>query len=260
MTGNYDFANSITAPDYENNKPFPWTKLDGLDLIPTEWLDDLAAAAKDALRNPNVWHRYKNPIESKLVATNDIRSERVFCEIVEKLHSPDWLKSLADLTGIEGLQPDESLYGAGLSVVPSGGYLGLHKDLQVHPEWQTKPVMERRLNLALFLNREWQDDWGGHLELWSECSHGKPLKCAKRIRPQFSRIVLFDPNGFHGFADPIACPPDVFRLSLQLFYYAPMRAATAVNGARKHAWFELRPGEDPAKVINDFRYVGRSKP
>jgi Rps23 Pro-64 3,4-dihydroxylase Tpa1-like proline 4-hydroxylase len=80
-----------------------------------------------------------------------------------------------------------------------------------------QPPAHRRVNILLFLNEDWKDEYGGHLELWS-----KDLKyCDQFIRPQFNRLVVFSTTDFtwHGHQTPLNAPKNRSRRSLALYYY-----------------------------------------
>jgi hypothetical protein len=203
-----------------------------------------ASAEAAELERDGAGYVYDNPLEKKRVVEIAEPRPRHIGEMIDRLSSPEWLEFLSQMTGIDRPLVDHIGYGSGLSIVPPGGFLGLHRDLELHP----KANLERRVNLCLFLTHSWDDAWGGHLEFWSEFG-GRPKACARRIRPVFGRIVLFDPQGLHGFPEPIRCPQPVCRLSLQLFYYTQPRP----TAKRTRAWFYLRPGEDCEQKLNDFR-------
>ena len=118
-----------------------------------------------------------------------------------------WLESL---TGIQGLFPDPDMFGAGLHCIPPGGFLKMHVDFNQHPKgWH------RRVNLLIYLNEVWKDEWNGHLQLG--------MKNPKLISPIGGRCVVFETNdeSWHGHPAPLACPEDVQRRSLALYYYTP---------------------------------------
>ena len=47
--------------------------------------------------------------------------------------------------------------------------------------------LDRRLNILIYLNRNWESSYGGSLELW-----GKNMKkCEKTIIPTFNKTVIF---------------------------------------------------------------------
>lgn len=241
------FAKTVITEDYRVARPFPSARIDGL--LDEELVRRVANRAKHWSCGDGNCINYENPLEKKFVCESAVTEiGNPLAELSEYLSSSDWLDFLTEMTGIGQLKPDTEFYGSGLNIVPPGGYLALHRDLEIHP----KTGLERRLNLTVFLNEIWNDEWGGHLEFWSE-RDGAPYRCARRIRPKFGRIVLFDPQGFHGFPDPISeAAPN--RLSLQMFYYAPARE----GATRKRAWFMPRPQDSCVKMLNEFRLVGRS--
>lgn len=120
-----------------------------------------------------------------------------------------WMATQA--TGIEGLIADPDLCGAGLHCIPAGGFLKMHADFNAHPVhgWH------RRVNMLVYLNEVWQEDWNGYLQLG--------LDNPKRIAPLSGRCVIFETNdeSWHGHPEKLACPEDVQRRSLALYFYTP---------------------------------------
>ncbi len=78
------------------------------------------------------------------------------------MNSAPVLQFLEALTGIEGLIPDPYFGGAGPHQILPGGFLKVHADFNWHPMLK----LDRRLNLLVYLNRDWREEYGGHLELW----------------------------------------------------------------------------------------------
>jgi hypothetical protein len=116
---------------------------------------------------------------------------------------------LEETTGIRGLFADPERFGAGLHCIPSGGFLKMHVDFNRHPKgWH------RRVNVLIYLNEDWDDAWNGSLQLGLG-------EAAKRIAPIGGRCVIFETNdrSWHGHPEPLACPEDVQRRSLALYYY-----------------------------------------
>ncbi|HBH06974.1 MAG TPA: proline hydroxylase [Flavobacteriales bacterium] len=134
--------------------------------------------------------------------------------LINELNSDDFLKWLERLTGIEGLMADPMLEGGGLHQSQSGGFLNIHADFTVHPHHRD---WERRVNLIVYLNDNWEEEWGGHLELWNE----NMTKREQRIAPLFNRAVIFNTTktSYHGHPEPLKCPEDRTRRSLALYYY-----------------------------------------
>ena len=117
------------------------------------------------------------------------------------------------MTGIGGLLPDPSYFGGGLHKIQAGGFLEIHSDFNHLKRYN----LERRLNLLLYLNKDWSPDYHGDLELWDRPSMIK----ATSVAPLFNRCVVFSTTkeSLHGHPTPLATPPGVDRMSLALYYY-----------------------------------------
>ena len=105
-----------------------------------------------------------------------------------------------------------------------------------------------RLNVLVYLNPEWQEEWGGHFELWD-----KDMKhCVSKVPPMFNTMALFTTTDFsyHGLPNPIMCPEDRSRRSLALYYYTNGRPSYEVNqGLEDHnTLFKAREGADKEMV------------
>jgi Rps23 Pro-64 3,4-dihydroxylase Tpa1-like proline 4-hydroxylase len=129
-------------------------------------------------------------------------------DLIGALNSDGFCETLSKLTGIEDLIADPELAGGGLHHIDPGGFLKIHADFNWHP--RLKAV--RKLNLLLYLNKDWQ--WNGGLQLCDES-----LRVVKEIRPSFNRCVVFETTStsFHGHPDPLNAP--VPRKSIALYYY-----------------------------------------
>lgn len=125
------------------------------------------------------WHRYEN---GKLTTKDPLRFPPACAELLRRM----LCLSIGELTGIEGTFGDWNCHGAGLHAMPPGAKLGVHLDSDHHP--QTGWV--RAANAVLYVNRQWEADWGGEFELYG--THGE--RCLKRIGPRFNRLVLFAPS------------------------------------------------------------------
>jgi hypothetical protein len=145
--------------------------------------------------------------------------------IAQEFLSPDFVEFLTELTGIADLIPDPSMDGGGLHQTLRGGHLNVHADFATH---RGRDDWARRVNVLLYLNHEWHEEWGGQLELWDAAMKG----CRKRVTPQGNRMFIFttSADSFHGHPDPLACPESVARRSMALYYFSrehsPVRRAT----------------------------------
>lgn len=79
----------------------------------------------------------------------------------------------------------------------------------------------RRLNLLLYLNPQWQESFGGCLELWEKGAQ----RPAKVVVPEWGTCVIFrtDDQSVHGFSTPIE--KEHWRSSIALYYYSSREAA-----------------------------------
>jgi hypothetical protein len=137
-------------------------------------------------------------------------------EIREMFHffnSAPILKFLEGLTGIEGLIADPYFDGGGYHETKRGGLLGVHADFRVNERLH----VHRRINVIIYLNDNWKEEYGGHLGLWDRQMKG----VRSTVAPIFNRCVIFntDADSFHGHPDPLTTPEGVFRRSMALYYY-----------------------------------------
>jgi hypothetical protein len=214
VTLNHDAA--ALAEQYRTADPFPHIVLDGLfdDAV----LETVLAAFPDP-RGMN-WMTFDNPHEKKLGFYHEqSRLAPPIRAFLERLNGYETLMWLEALTGIDGLISDPYFGGGGTHQIEPGGYLKIHADFNVHP----KLKLDRRLNLLVYLNKDWREEYGGQLELWDE----RMESCRKRIVPAFNRTVIFSTTdtSFHGHPHPLASPPGVTRKSVSLYYYTAGRPA-----------------------------------
>lgn len=147
--------------------------------------------------------------------------------LIHFLNSGTFLRWLSKVTGIDGIIPDPYLTGGGFNQINPGGTLAVHAD----GNWHDLMGVHRRLNVIVYLNKDWEDDWGGHFELWSKTQDNIPKECVKKVRPDFNRMIVFrtDDFSFHGHPTPLKCPEDRSRRSLILYYYTNTRPVDEVQ-------------------------------
>jgi Rps23 Pro-64 3,4-dihydroxylase Tpa1-like proline 4-hydroxylase len=223
---------------YRAATPFPHLVLDGL------FPDDLLDAAVQELPGPTAtWNTYTTADESKQVCSDPTAFGPAAETLTHALNSAPFLRFLEQLTGITGLIPDPHLLAAGYMKVDVGGFLGLHYDFATHRELK----LDRRINVLVYLNRDWATDWGGQLELHSNDPLSDPRHEAISVEPLFNRMVIFNtPNALHGHRRPIACPQERARLCLSWYYYT---APPVPGWAERARVVEFRGRVDPAKVL-----------
>jgi hypothetical protein len=159
------------------------------------------------------------------------------------------LQFLEGLRTIQGLISDPYFEGGGFHEISTGGKLGIHADFRVNERLH----LQRRLNMLIYLNKDWKPEWGGELELWDRGMQSK----AKSVAPLFNRCVVFntDATSYHGHPDALACPSDVTRKSIALYYYtASQRIYEDVPTSS--TMYHARPTDD-AQVQAEARKLRR---
>jgi hypothetical protein len=182
------------------------------------------------------WTRYNTAKELKLFQTRIEAMPPRTAEFLSYCNSAPFIDLLEQLTGIDGLIPDPYLWGGGLHQIARGGFLKVHADFN----WHNKLRLHRRLNVLVYLNEDWREEFGGHLELWSR----DMKECRERVLPLFNRMVVFSTtdDSYHGHPHPLACPEGRTRKSIALYYYSATRPRHEMSGS--HATlFQRTPGE-----------------
>lgn len=155
-------------------------------------------------------------------------------QFVSAFNSGPFLRALTHLTGIEGLIADPYLAGGGQHQTVQGGRLKVHSDFNVHPFLN----LTRRINILVYLNEDWQESWGGSLELWNR----DMSKAEVSVLPSLGKVVIFSTTdeSFHGLPDPISPPPGVYRRSLAFYYFT----ADGTTPEPRSTLWKQRPSED----------------
>ena len=205
---------------YIDAKPFPHVVFDNffnpelIDLVLAEF------PKPNAIR----WQSFDNAAEIKLASAAEASFGPATRLLMYHLNSITFLEFLSQVTGIDNLISDPGFEGGGLHQIVRGGKLGVHADFNKHRAYN----LDRRLNLLLYLNKDWREEYGGHLELWDR----QMEKCQAKVLPLFNRVMIFGTTDFtyHGHPDPLQCPEGMTRKSLALYYFSNGRPAEEVTG------------------------------
>ncbi len=223
-----------SAVDYRNAQPFPHIVID--DFLPAEVLDEVLREYPEPSELD--WIRFDKAKEKKLAFNEIADMPPVIREVLGFLNSAPTLRFLERLTGIQGLLSDPYYVGGGLHMIRGGGHLGVHVDFNKREGLD----LDRRLNLLVYLNRDWREEWGGQLELWDAGMQ----HAVKRVAPLFNRCVVFSTTeeSYHGHPDPLRCPADRARRSLATYYYTRGRPDAAAEATSHSTIFRNRRGID----------------
>lgn len=148
-----------------------------------------------------------------------------FRRLDELSKSQAFLDLVGHITGIEGLHHDPYYFGGGTHENRQTQGLDAHVDFNFHPITRE----HRRLNLIVYLNPEWRDEWGGSLQLHRDPYLPPSQDEIRTITPLANRCVIFETNeiSWHSFPR-IVLPEDkqhLSRRSFALYYYTADRPA-----------------------------------
>jgi len=237
--------------EYNKAQPFPHIVID--NFLPPSILNGVI----DDFRNHNNWgwdnsdyskdHQVKkffSPWNNDGDATLPINTKL----ILNYFNSPDVISMLEKLTGIEGLIADPTLLGGGMHKIESGGKLSIHADSRKHAVTNNY----RRINLLVYLNKDWNKEWGGSLQLWDK----DMTTMVQDIQPLFNRVVIFNTGAdtYHGHPHPLNTPNGMSRISLALYYYTKETPDTDENNVTSAVWKDVSSETKqitPTKVIKD---------
>lgn len=216
--------------EYQASQPFRHVVFDGLfDL------DVLRAVANEFREND--WYQYVSNSEIKLALEDESKMGPITRQVIHELNGQRFIKFLESVTGITGIIPDPYLQGGGLHQILKKGFLKIHTNFDKHDLLK----VDRRLNVLAYLNEDWKEEYGGHLQLWNE----EMTECADRVLPVLGRCVIFLTNdhSLHGHLDLLTCPEDRSRRSIAMDYCTNgrppgkssplMRPSSSIDLARK---------------------------
>jgi Rps23 Pro-64 3,4-dihydroxylase Tpa1-like proline 4-hydroxylase len=237
-----EFLNKFTQiaeerqAEYKDAQPFSHITLD--NILSPELVDSILAEFPG--NDDKIWDRQANQgiqvkLRSNWKSDEDIAPNTR--KVVHMFNSGPFLRSLAKLTGVSNLIADPYYTGGGLNCILTGGHLAVHCD----GNWHDDMAVHRRLNVILYLNKNWQEEWGGHLELWDKDLKG----CVKKVAPLCNRLFIFTTHDytFHGHPEPLKCPEGESRKSLIFYYYTSRpRPAEEVadSGVHRALWQNVK--------------------
>ena len=205
------------------------------------------------IENDN-WYKYNNPIEYKYASDNLKLMPKPLEQIFYLLSCKEIIEVFSNISGINNLEYDPYLHGAGIHVLSTGGKLDIHLDYEKHPYLNK----ERRLNIILYMNKDWKEEWNGDTQLWDK----NMSKCIVKSHVKFNTAIIFKTNetSWHGLPDPIKCPKNIFRKSIAYYYISSLESkpdnfiiGNDGSGFRTKATFIKRP-QDPPDELKEKLY------
>ena len=215
-------------------EPFPYFCIDNF------LVEDFANEVHDSFPA----YQEAQKLGKEFIAVNEKRKIQItdsskFPPAIKKLNdllaSEEYLQMWSELIGIPNLIADANLRGGGVHETNSGGHLDVHVDFNYNETTQSF----RRLNILIYFNKDWKEEYGGYLDVWD-----KEVKtCYGAFAPKFNRACGFLTSeiSFHGVT-PITCPPDIMRKSFATYYYTK-EMPDWWKGEKHSTVFKARPEE-----------------
>lgn len=190
------------------------------------------------------WWKYENPIEVKYALDNFDLYDPIVKNVFNALSHDTVIDRFREMFNIPNLEYDPYCHGGGLHMHPRLGRLNMHLDYEKHPITNK----QRRLNIIIYLNEEWNNDWNGDTQLWDS----EMKKCMVKSYPKSNTALLFitTENSWHGVPEIILCPENTFRRTLAYYYVSDLennkdidKKGADKSGYRTKAVFVKRPND-----------------
>jgi Rps23 Pro-64 3,4-dihydroxylase Tpa1-like proline 4-hydroxylase len=192
---------------------------------------------------------------TKKASRTDVRNiSDTYREIDDFIQTSEFLDLISEISGIPDLMYDPYYYGGGTHDNRHGQSMYVHVDFNYHPRgWH------RRLNLIVYLNPEWEEEWGGAIEL-----HSNPWDPASdrvsAVLPTFNQAVLFETSerSWHGFK-PVDLPEDkrdLSRKSFAIYLYTKDRPEAEITAAHttRYVPFGMPEAVRPGDVLTEEQH------
>lgn len=181
--------------------------------------------------------------KNKFSKTKFDESETILKKVFDEMNSDDFLSFIAECTSIKDLISDADLFGGGLHQSLNGAFLNVHVDFNVHE----KTKYHRRMNIIVYMNKDWKKEYNGYLELWD--MNAKRL--IADVAPVFNRMVIFETNevSYHGHPKPLNTPKGVSRKSIALYYYTKERPKEEIVKEHNTIYVNTEGNKGLAKIL-----------
>jgi len=243
------------AERYQTTTPFPYISFENFlnEYAVNKMIEDFPPIDES-------FYKYDNPLERKYAFDKISELPDSIRDCLIELNSPPFLNFLEKLTGVNNLIPDPYYRGGGIHQSKRGGKLDVHVDFNKHP----KLKLERRLNVLIYLNKDWKEEYNGDFQIWDghRDENGKHVltKLIDKIYPTFNTFACFSTSerSYHGFPEEIQCPEDMTRKSIALYYYTVKREGECEFSNMHSTTFIKLPHEDDSlEEMREKRNKGR---
>ena len=194
--------------DYFNAQPVPWIALP--DFLPDELYKKIAQQVDNIPKQR--WTKFtRNGSYMEECMNNYGDVAPLIRQLNLEMNSSEFITWLENFTKESKLIPDPHAVGGGLMKSYQGHSLKMHTDFN----WNEELHLNRRLNLILYLSKEWQPEWKGGLQF----RNLENTETVAEITPEPNTLLMwkYHPKLRHGHPHPITCPQTVSRVGFRIF-------------------------------------------
>lgn len=221
--------------DFENALPYKHLVIDNF------LKSELAERLNEKFPAYEIFNKkYDGLNERKAEGSNFEDFDSLFTELRQEIVSSEFCTFISQITGVENVFVTADAMGSGLHQGKAGSFLDIHIDFSMHH----LANVYRRLNLLIFFNKDWKDEWAGHTELWN----ADMTECVQKVRPDFNRAIIFATTGksYHGYGK-INPPEGINRKSFYTYFYT--NEPGEQNDNYNDTIFKARPEDSTAKRL-----------
>ena len=236
MVYNFNYVNYSGVNDCKEYNKYPFQHCIIDDFLNNNVLEPLLNeiySLNDGYAN-KVYNDKNNKFEYNKFAFNAIDSYLYLKYLFIELNNIEFIRRIEAITGITNIiTNDITLNGAGIHRVKSNGYLKLHTDFSGYVN-DDNIRLRRRVNLLIYMNENWKDEYNGHLWL---CNIDE-MSCIDNISPILNRAVIFSTTdvSIHGHPVPLNSPNNIQRHSIAVYYYT--KETNGEDAIKSTVWYE----------------------
>lgn len=148
--------------------------------------------------------------EKKRTSANLDAYDPILADITYAFQSERIVGLIAEIVGLEKIEPDPKLYAGGLSMMFKGDYLNPHID----NSHDANRERYRRLNILYYVSPDWALENGGNFELWND-----DQTVPKTLTSLCNRLVVMETNK-HSWHSVSPVQVDAPRCCVSNYYFS----------------------------------------
>ena len=212
------------------------------DLLPV----DIAKEIHRAFPRPEEMNLNKSLREHKHIAAQMDQYHPLLEQAIYAFQDTEVVSLIQSICEIDKLEPDTHLYAGGISTMKKGQFLNPHLD-NSHDKERNR---WRVLNLLYYVNPNWEDGYGGDLELWPDGLKGEPIV----IPSTFNRLVVMATHqGSWHAVRPVQVDEPRNCVSNYYFSTIPLRESDRFHVTTFRGWPHQRLKNEILKIDSTLR-------